>query len=133
MLALDNRRRLLTLPMTPLIDVVFILLLFFMLSSTFIRHQQITFDTAASGNSANTQTPPTSISLIVLPDGLLQTSGQTFATSDVRFSDLVKEWVELGKPVIVTARKDTPVQTLIRSLDSLRSAGLLTLSLSESI
>lgn len=44
------RRRALSL--TPLIDVIFLLLLYFMLSTTFLRHGEITLVTASAGMAA---------------------------------------------------------------------------------
>jgi biopolymer transport protein ExbD len=50
------RRRKLSL--TSLIDVIFLLLLFFMLSSTFSRNGEITFLAAAAGSGGSTVSPP---------------------------------------------------------------------------
>ena len=44
--------------MTSLIDVIFLLLLFFMLSSTFSKFSELEISTAASGNGASSHEPP---------------------------------------------------------------------------
>ncbi|MFQ6550451.1 biopolymer transporter ExbD [Aestuariibius sp. 2305UL40-4] len=51
------RRRRRPLSMTPLIDVIFLLLLFFMLSSTFSRFADVELMTAGAGGAADAGTP----------------------------------------------------------------------------
>jgi biopolymer transport protein ExbD len=46
------RRRRRVLSLTPLVDVIFLLLLFFMLGSTFLRHGEIELGAAAAGPAA---------------------------------------------------------------------------------
>lgn len=50
----DRRFRQRRLTLTPLIDVIFLLLLFFMLSSTFTRVNEINLSASGSGNRAGT-------------------------------------------------------------------------------
>ncbi|HEV8033898.1 biopolymer transporter ExbD [Yoonia sp.] len=52
-----NMRRRRRLSMTSLIDVIFLLLLFFMLSSTFTRFSEVEFAAARSGETASTERP----------------------------------------------------------------------------
>ncbi|WP_306151303.1 biopolymer transporter ExbD [Roseovarius sp. MMSF_3281] len=54
MRSMRRRRRL---SMTSLIDVIFLLLLFFMLSSTFTRFAEVEFISARSGGAATTERP----------------------------------------------------------------------------
>jgi biopolymer transport protein ExbD len=56
------------LSLTSLIDVIFLLLLFFMLSSTFTRHGDLPF-LAATGGAASDGPPPAF--LRVLPDAIM--------------------------------------------------------------
>ncbi|WP_223814263.1 ExbD/TolR family protein [Roseicitreum antarcticum] len=55
-----RRRRL---SMTSLIDVIFLLLLFFMLSSTFARQGELPLDLAMGGAAQTPQTPPLFVQL----------------------------------------------------------------------
>jgi biopolymer transport protein ExbD len=72
------RRRKLSL--TSLIDVIFLLLLFFMLSSTFSRNGEIAFLAAAAGSGVVTDTPP----LFLRLDGtLLSLNGVVTARDDL--------------------------------------------------
>jgi biopolymer transport protein ExbD len=54
--------------LTSLIDVIFLLLMFFMLSSTFARHGEIPFASAAAGAPEASETPP--VFLRLTPDAL---------------------------------------------------------------
>lgn len=56
------------LSMTSLIDVIFLLLLFFMLSSTFARQGELPLDLAMGGADSVPETPP--LFLQLLPDAL---------------------------------------------------------------
>ncbi|MBF9030055.1 biopolymer transporter ExbD [Rhodobacterales bacterium HKCCE3408] len=49
--------------MTPLIDVIFLLLLFFMLSSTFSRFAEIELDAVGTGEGIVPETPPLFVQL----------------------------------------------------------------------
>lgn len=60
-LALTLRRR--RLSMTSLIDVIFLLLLFFMLSSTFARQGELPLDLAMGGATSAPETPPAFVQL----------------------------------------------------------------------
>lgn len=66
------------LSMTSLIDVIFLLLLFFMLSSTFARQGELPLDLAMGGAADMPQTPP--LFLQLAPDALRLNSVQ--ATDD---------------------------------------------------
>lgn len=65
---LDQPKRRRALSMTSLIDVIFLLLLFFMLSSTFTRFGDLPLTTASGGVSASTDTPAF---LRLMPDALM--------------------------------------------------------------
>ena len=65
---LDHPRQRRAVSMTSLIDVIFLLLLFFMLSSSFTRYGDLPLTTATGGVSATTDTPAF---LRLLSDSLL--------------------------------------------------------------
>ncbi|WP_164513306.1 ExbD/TolR family protein [Thiosocius teredinicola] len=129
MLAHNERRPTLHVPLTPLIDVVFIMLLFFMLSSTFVRYQQIGFASASTGS---VEQVPDTRSVLVAADGSFDADGQRHVPGTALTDALFADWKRSDANVVVTAHADTPVQTLIRVLDSLRAAGIANLKLSES-
>lgn len=126
----EHQRRVLRVPLTPLIDVVFILLLFFMLSSSFIRHHQLEFG-ATRGASAATVAEPAWI--VLHRDGEVSINGQRFDPAGSAFSGQLEAWRRDAATVNVSAEGETPVQRVVSLLDRLREAGLGKLNLSGSV
>jgi len=57
---------------TPLLDVVFIMLIFFIVTATFLREQGIDVSTPSNDNDDSKSKPPPSMILSVLESGLVQ-------------------------------------------------------------
>ncbi len=128
MLAVSTPSRALRPPLTALIDVVFILLLFFMLSSSFVRERQVEVK-AASGGVANTAVP---LRLIVRADGHVTVGGNDFALDSAAFAAEIQRWKLADSAIVVSAESDTAVQLLVTVLDRFAAAGLSRFSLAES-
>ncbi|MEH6564086.1 MAG: biopolymer transporter ExbD [Halopseudomonas sp.] len=105
--------------LTPLIDVVFILLLFFMLSSDFMHWRQISLSSANE-----TESEPDNVMLIRIESdtGELSHDGKRYALQDLpALAALVAE-----DPEAVYAVESVPgvrTQTLVSVLDQLHKAG----------
>ncbi len=97
--------------MTPLIDVIFLLLLFFMLSSTFSTFGEIELSQARSGSSAP-DTPSDRMFVQLGPDRL--TLNGASVTLDALLAQL-----EAGQ-VLVSLDPDTTAQRLVDLLVQLR-------------
>ena len=114
-----------TLEMTPIIDMVFLLLIFFLVSTTFHqteREMKIALPEAVSAG-------PISISLreIIInvgADGEIIVSGRTISADDLRV--LIHEAVAANPDQKVTVRGDrnTPYANIINVLDVCKGAGL---------
>ncbi len=114
-----------TLEMTPIIDMVFLLLIFFLVATTFHqteREMQIALPEAVSAG-------PISISLRELiinvgAEGEIVVSGRTISADDLRV--LVQEAVPANPDQKVTVRgdRDTPYANIINVLDVCKGAGL---------
>jgi biopolymer transport protein ExbD len=105
--------------LTPLIDVVFILLLFFMLSSDFMHWRQISLSSANE-----TQSKPDTVMLIRIESdaGELSHDGKRYALQDLpALRALVAEDPEAVYAVEAVAGVRT--QTLVTVLDRLHQAG----------
>ncbi|SIS42328.1 ExbD/TolR family protein [Neptunomonas antarctica] len=124
-LDLQPVRRRQAISLTPLIDVVFILLLFFMLSSSFMQWRQI--DLSAAQASNNTSSEVHRLRLIS-DQGLIEHGGQRYQMQDaVALHALV-----LDAPEAVFAIEVAPgvmTQTMITLLDNLKQAGAQHVSL----
>lgn len=114
-----RRRRL---PLTPLIDVIFLLLLFFMLSSTFLRFAQV--EVAASAASSGAAAGETRMALLKLRhDGSLSLNGEAVATAGLRAA--LASLAESGTGrVLFTAEQGGSVQDLVATLEVLEAGPL---------
>lgn len=111
--------------LTPLIDVIFLLLLFFMLSSTFTRFAEIPLQNAGRGG-ADTEMAPL---LIQLRADELRLNGEA-----VPFDDLVEHLANRRDRedfVLVTLGPDVTSQRLVDLLVILRGAPWLTVNVLE--
>ena len=133
MLRLQHSRKLLRLPLTPLIDVVFILLLFFMLSSTFAQQRQLTMKTQAHPQAtAASPQPDPPVALLVDAQQVWQVSGQRYEKQHPSRAALLHAWKAEQTALRVTAINDATVQDLVSTLDTLSQAGLDNVSLTPS-
>jgi len=104
--------------LTPLIDIVFILLLFFILESNFLQFGELVFSTPQQDQSGSSRVRP--IEIQVFEDGRIWFDGRThdLATLGAFLSD---QNYDSQTPVIVRAHFDLPVQLLVRVVDVLQT------------
>ncbi len=108
-----------TLSMTSLIDVIFLLLLFFMLSSTFTRYASVDLSGGASAQAVNDSAPQLLISL--RGDGILVNGIE--AGEDLRFV-LQRHRDDAVERATVLVGVGATSQQLVTALDVARSVGL---------
>jgi len=119
----QTRRR--RLSMTSLIDVIFLLLLFFMLSSTFSRFAEVDLSTASAGATGSSDVKR---SFLQLGETSLRVNGQDVVLGALpdRFADMSPEAETLQ--VIVSLRDDVTAQRLTDVLVILRGIDRLSIS-----
>ncbi len=111
--------------MTSLIDVIFLLLLFFMLTSTFSRFAEVELSAAGSGVAASPDTAPL---FLQLGPERLRLNGEAVALSDLATSSLAD--AEDGTTLLVSldpqvdAQRLTDLLVILRRLPRLRVAVL---------
>lgn len=106
--------------MTSLIDVIFLLLLFFMLSSTFSRFAEVEIAAAGGGGASPSDTPPIFLRLAV--DTLnLNGQPQSLETLPDAFDPPVGE--AAPTPVLISLQDDVNAQRLADLLIVLRGVG----------
>ena len=124
----DHERPRPTLNIAPLIDVVFLLLVFFMLASTFIEPQAI--DLVLPGRAAP-QTAPTTEPLVVdvTPAGQIRLNGLVLSLDqlDSEIAGRLRETTDGG--VTVRADAAVAVQLLVSVMDRIRAAGAANIKL----
>ena len=111
--------------LTPLIDVVFILLLFFMLSSNFTRWHQINVQSATSSES---QTLELRIVKIESNQGELSFKGRRLVIND---ANAIQQLVAENKQAtfVITVVEGIKIQVMVTLLDQLKQAGATRVSL----
>ena len=119
--------------LTPLIDVVFLLLIFFMVSTTFTRESHLQVELPqASGNPA----PPAEVEQII--DVVISADGQ-YLLNDKPLVNNRRETLERGirelvdadtsLPFIITADARTPHEFVVRAMDAAGRLGYAKLSI----
>lgn len=114
-MSLRSVRRRNRLSMTSLIDVIFLLLLFFMLSSTFSRFAEIELQTGGTGHGGGPQSGQTFF--VRITDAGLSFNGQPVAPDDLAamFSDTAG-----AATVLISVTQEAPSQALADVLVTLR-------------
>lgn len=117
---------------TPLIDVVFLLLIFFMVSTTFQRESEITIELPeSSGDIAKTEKMVIEISID--SQGNYFVNQRRLKDTDIK---TLKKAISITrgdaqKPkLIISADKMTPHQFVVRAMDAARQLGLVHLTFS---
>jgi len=126
-----RKRRSPELNLTPLIDVVFLLLIFFMVSTTFQRESQIRVELPQASAEESPDSPPRFLDITVDREGRfyvnqeevinteLETLKQAIRKAAMRESDL---------PVIINADAQSPYQAVIKVMDAASQLGYQRLS-----
>lgn len=125
---LPRRRRLISL--TPLIDVVFILLVFFMLASSFLDWKAIDLETPGQGSVS---TPAGDAVLIeVYADGTLRMGGEILSQDEVSTRVRAEVSASGDQRVLVRAESGVPLQRTVALIDQLTAAGVRNVALLRS-
>lgn len=112
----------------PLIDIVFLLLIFFMLTSTFLKEQavQLNLPEAESGEVSDTE----ALRLTATDDNIIMLNGKSFP-----MSELTQQLVSLRSsladdhPVLLRIDNASQVQLLVAIMESVQEAGFTNFSL----
>ena len=109
---------------TPLLDVVFIMLIFFIVTATFLREQGIDVSTPSNDNDDTNSPPPPSMILSVLENGFIQVdSGRTIDPLSVK--NTVAEFIAANPKgvVLVSAAPESESGITVIVMDQARQAG----------
>jgi len=121
-----RRRNRATLDMTPLIDVVFLLLIFFMVSTTFDKETRLKVE-LPQASTINPVEQQDSISLTIDAGGHYYVNEREVINTDV---DTLRRALEkaaggrLDLPVVLSVDRNAPFQTSITAMDAAAQAGL---------
>ncbi|WP_158555123.1 ExbD/TolR family protein [Fulvimarina endophytica] len=123
-----NPKKRAALSVTSLIDVIFLLLLFFMLTSTFVRHQQV--DIAAPNAEGASGGSSPDVLLRAGADDQVTINGETVGLADIadRLAALRQAG---GETLLVTATEDAVSQTLVNAVEAAQRSGFTKISVAD--
>ena len=115
--------------LTPLIDVVFILLVFFMLASSFLDWRTVDLS-VSSGVGAETSVQR-AILVSLRSDGSVAVGSEPVATQTLRSVMTEKLADDSERRVVIRSDPGVPLQRAVDTLDLVRSIGATNISLSR--
>jgi biopolymer transport protein ExbD len=130
-LARRRRRPDVVIDLTSLIDVVFLLLIFFMVSTTFVRQTKLVVNLPeAKGQLADEQ--PEIVQVTITADGAYAIDDRTLVNNEL--PTLIRALAEVtrgdqSRRVIITADANATHQAVVRAMDAAGQVGLVHLSI----
>ncbi len=116
--------------LTPLIDVVFLLLIFFMVSTTFDRESELSIELPSASAEPRKQQPD-SIQVAIDAQGRFYVNGrQLLNTQSQTIRQALKSAAgdNESPPVIINADAKTPYQSVVHIMDVARKLGFVRLT-----
>ncbi len=126
-----NKKPEVTVNLTPLIDVVFLLLIFFMVSTSFTRETQIKLDLPKADVEV-LESDPEMIEISIDKEGRIFINGKALANNEI---DTIKKVMQplLAKnnqiPVVISADANTAYQSVVIAMDATAQMGITNLKM----
>ena len=109
-----------TIEMAPLIDMVFILLIFYIVSTSFVQDAGVTVNRPESRSARPVTTRYVPVAITKL--GTVHVAGQTIAPDEHEpVAEALREMQ--ARRVVIQADRDVPTALLLRVLDTCKAAG----------
>jgi biopolymer transport protein ExbD len=111
--------------LTPLIDVVFLLLIFFMVSTTFDTTSQLKIKLPEASENANSK-PPQQLILLIDDGGKFYLNARELSDSKSATLEAALERALEGtkRPIVIQSDAASPVQSLVTAMDVVGRLGL---------
>lgn len=116
--------------LTPLIDVVFLLLIFFMVSTTFDTTSQLKIK-LPEASQAQTSMPPQKLNLLIDAKGHFFINSRELTNNKSGTLRVALERAMAGSklPIVIQSDADSPVQSLVTAMDVVGQLGLTQVSI----
>ena len=117
--------------LTPLIDVVFLLLIFFMVSTTFTKETHLEVDLPEAAGEAGSSDAEV-LEILITDEGHYSVNGKPLVNSQpVTLSRALKELAGEDReiPLVITADAQTPHQAVVTAMDVSGKLGFAKLSI----
>ena len=121
--------------LTPLIDVVFLLLIFFMVSTTFTKETHLSIDLPES-NSQSNRVADLQIEILITREGDFAINGVALVNREQRTLRAAIGKISEGDtaiPMVITADSATPHQSVVTALDVAGQLGFSRLSITTTL
>ena len=118
--------------LTPLIDVVFLLLIFFMVSTTFTRETQLTLD-LPEANGEPREVTEQQVEVLVDEAGRYRVNGQPLVDNRMRTLQAAIYKVSAGDttlPLVIAADAQAAHQDVVRAMDAAGQMGFVHMNIS---
>ena len=120
-----------TVNLTPLIDVVFLLLIFFMVSTTFTKETHLSLELPESDGEPLVQQKQ-QIEILINADGSYAINGKSVVnTTLATLKGAIEKMAEgdTSRPMVISADAKTPHQAVVRAMDAAGQLGFVHLSI----
>lgn len=117
--------------LTPLIDVVFLLLIFFMVSTTFTRETQLSIDLPEATGEVR-EAPEQQVEIMIDEAGNYRVNGRKLVDARPRTLQAAIYKVSAGDttlPMVITADAEASHQSVVRAMDAAGQIGFVHLSI----
>ncbi len=124
----------LELNLTPLIDVVFLLLIFFMVSTTFQKESEITLQLPRASQDP-VEAPVDRVEVVINAAGQFYVNDQELVQHDVQALQTALHRITDGRrdlPLTIRADAQTPHQAVVIAMDAAAQLGMLKMSIATS-
>ena len=117
-----EEKELISINITPLIDIVFLLLVFFMLATSFIQKSTIEIN-LSSGKTVKIDNEKNTAVVILNKKGLIYLNNKLIKVTNIRneINNIVKKNPKYR--ILIKSHKKIPVQKVIRLIEEVRLAG----------
>lgn len=122
-----------TIDLTSLIDVVFLLLIFFMVTTTFKQESQVQITLPQASNEP-TDRPPHALVIMIDKDGRYFVEGQLLINTQLdtirrALRKVLADKPAASTPLVISADGQAPHQSVVTAMDAARQVGLTHLSI----
>ena len=117
--------------LTPLIDVVFLLLIFFMVSTTFQKESQIKIELPEAQTQSTAESTPKVLDITIDAEGRFFVNQREVVSSDI---DIIKKAIakavgdQKDMPVVITGDANASWQAIMKAMDAASQLGLVNMT-----
>ena len=110
--------------MTPMLDIVFIMLIFFIVTTSFVKENTVNMSRPSNNQSEQTDNPSAPVAIEITDLSEIRMEGRIIDVGAVQ-ANIERKRAENPKTVvIIQAHEEAGVETLVSVVDGVREAGI---------